>query len=317
MSQTNIRTIDLERFTTNTFDENLREMQDVYAQFEQLGIPTISSSRINSYRSAFEALKRAVDEERRPDLPLAELMLHTTVELAQLKTIVKAAATSTTRAAWDAQLRRLISGSNIPTVGAKHSPAHDFQIESFIAAVAELSGYKVIFNEPDVVVRDDNYAFGIAVKRPHSLRRIQKNCRKAASQIRQSGLPGIIAIDVSFALYPNQCINTSDLTGSLVFVQAAVNNFVSNYSDTFRDACKDDSVLGVLVCLQLPVLNFGHPTAPQLATAVRWLLAPYCELDDERLRWIIEFAARCELGLFGPVSQSEGAVPKFSMTRSA
>jgi hypothetical protein len=307
MNQIHISTIDVERFTENTFDDNLREMQDVYTQFEQLGIPTVPSSRINSYRRAFESLRCAVDDERRPDLSLAELMLHTTVELAQLKTIIKAAITSLDRTAWEAQLRRLISGANIPTVGSKHSPAHDFQFESFIAAVSELSGYKVSFSEPDVVVGTDNCTFGIAVKRPHSLRRIQKNCRKAASQIRQSGLPGIIAIDVSFALYPNQCINTNDLTGSLVFVQAAVNNFVANYSDTFYDACRNDRVLGVLVCLQLPVLNFGHATAPQLATAVRWLLAPYCEHGDERLKWIVEFAADCELGLFGPRSQSEGA----------
>jgi hypothetical protein len=305
MNSSSIETLDIERFTYNSFDENLREIQEVYKQFGRLGIPTVPSSRINSYRAAFESLKRAEEEKRRPELSLAEMMLHATVELAQLKTIIKAATAATERAIWDEQLRRLVSGMSIPTPGSKHSPAHDFQFETYIAAVAELSGYKVSFAEPDVVVRKGTRIFGIAAKRPRSKRRIEKNCRKAANQIRQSGLPGIVALDVSFALYPNQCVNTNDLSGGLRFVQAAVNNFVKSYYHDLADACRDAGALGVLACLQLPVLNYGHDPTPQLASVVRWLLAPYCEPDDERLRWIIEFAGDCELGLFGPRSKPE------------
>ena len=305
MNQIYIKTVDIERCNTTAFDDNLREIQDVYAQFEQLGIPTVSSSRINTYRDAFESLRQASKEKRRPDLSLATLMLHTMVEFAQLRTIVKAAMASPERISLNDQLGRLISGTSVPTPLYKHSPAHDFQFESFLGAVAELSGYKVNFAEPDIIVQCDTYTFGIAAKRPRSKRAVEKNCRKAASQIRQSGLPGIIALEMSFALYPNQCINTNDLAGSLAFIQAAANKFVGDYYHTFRKVCRDDSVLGVFVCLQLPVLNFGHPVAPQLATAVRWLLAPYCEPHDERLRWILEFAAKCELGLFGPPSTKD------------
>jgi hypothetical protein len=305
MKNSSIETLDIERFTYNSFDENLHEIQQVYEQFERLGVPTVPSSRINSYRAAFESLKRAAAEERRLDLSLAEMMLHATVELAQLKTIIKAATAATERTAWDEQLRRLISGMSIPTPGSKHSPAHDFQFETFLAAVAELSGYKVSFDEPDVVVRDGTRVFGIAAKRPRSKRRIEKNCRKAANQIRQSGLPGIVALDVSFALYPNQCVNTNDLSGGLLFVQAAVSNFLKSYYHDLADACRDDGALGVLACLHLPVLNFGHDPPPQLASAMRWLVAPYCDPGDERLRWIIDFAENCELGLFGPRSKPE------------
>lgn len=305
MKSSSIETLDIERFTYNSFNENLREIQEIYEQFERLGVPTVPSSRINAYRAAFKSLKRAVEENRRPDLSLAAMMLHAMVEREQLKIIVRAAAASTDRAAWDEQLRRLVSGMSIPTPGSKHSPAHDFQFETYVAAVAELSGYKVSFAEPDVIVRNGTRVFGIAAKRPRSKRRIEKNCRKAANQIRQSGMPGIIALDVSFTLYPNQCVNTNDLLGGIRFVQAAVNNFVRSYYHDLGDACRDDGTLGVLVCLQLPVLNFGHESAPQLASAVRWLLAPFCAPDDERLRWIIDFAEDCELGLFGPRSKPE------------
>src|SRR5688572_30000200 len=134
MDSSSIETLDIERFTYNSFEENLRKIQEVYEQFGRLGVPTVPSSRINSYRTAFESLKRAEEEKRRPDLSLAEMMLHATVELAQLNTIIKAATAATERAAWDGQLRRLISGMSIPTPGSKHSPAHDFQFETYIAA---------------------------------------------------------------------------------------------------------------------------------------------------------------------------------------
>jgi hypothetical protein len=300
MVRRGLQTYDIERFTETGFDENLREIRDVYSQFEQLGMATIPSSRINSYRAAFESLKLCAKENRRPVQSLAELVLHTTVEFAQLKTIAKAAAASPRRAAWDGQLRKLVSGMSIPTPESKHSPAHDFQFESYLAAVSELSGYDVRFAEPDVVVQGDGHDFGIAAKRPRSKRRIEKNCRKAANQITRSGLPGLVALDVSFVLYPNQCVNTNDLAGALVFAQAASNKFVAEHYQTMRDACRDDGVLGVLVCLQLPVLNFGRDEGPQLGSVVRWLVVPCCEPNDERLKWVLEYAGKCEIGLFGP-----------------
>ena len=301
MSGTSIETVDIERVTTSSFDDDLREIQEVYAQFSRLNIPTVPLSRINAYRDAFESLKRAKDE-RRLDYPLAVRVLQTLMEFAQLKTIIKAAVASPNRAAWEGQLRRLVSGPSAPAPGSKHSPAHDFQFESFVAAVCELSGYEIGFAEPDVVVRDDSCAFGIAAKRPSSKRRIEKNCRKAANQIRRSGLPGLIALDITRAAYPDQCINTNDLAGATLFVQSAVNNFAADNHRMFRDVCIDDAVIGVLVCLHLPVLNLGHPEGPQLAKAMRWLLVPCCDLDDERSRWIYTFARKCELGLFGPRS---------------
>lgn len=304
MSGTSIETVDIERATTSSFEDDLREIQEVYAQFSRLGVSTVPSSRINAYRDAFESLKRAKDE-RRLDHPLAVRVLQTLMEFAQLKTIIKAAMASPNRAAWEEQLRKLVSGPSAHVAGSKHSPAHNFQFESFVAAVCELSGYEIGFAEPDVVVRDDSCAFGIAAKRPSSKRRIEKNCRKAANQIIRSGLPGLIALDITPSVYPDQCINTNDLAGATLFVQSAVNNFTADNHRMFCDVCSDDAVIGVLVCLHLPVLNFGHPEGPQLAKAIRWLLVPCCDPDDERLRWIYKFAEKCELGLFGPRSGFE------------
>jgi hypothetical protein len=192
----------------------------------------------------------------------------------------------------------------MPSDGPQQSSARDFQFESFVAAVAELSGYRIRFDEPDMVVQNDICTFGIAAKRPRSSRTIEKNCRKAVRQIQQSGIPGIVALDVSLALYPKKCINTNALAGALTSVEVAVNRFVTERYNMLYDICAGDHVLGVLASLHLPVLNFGHAVGPQLATAIRWTVVPFCAPSDKRLGWILQFAQVSELGLFGPRPQA-------------
>jgi hypothetical protein len=82
MSDRYIGTVDIDRFNTSSFEDDLREIQEVYEQFSRLGVPTLPSSRINAYRDALESLKRAKKEGRRLDLPLAVRVLETLVEAA-------------------------------------------------------------------------------------------------------------------------------------------------------------------------------------------------------------------------------------------
>ena len=294
-----IKTLDFKVYSTHMWDENLRMIHDIYTQFEALAIPTVSSSRIKAYRDVFTSLDEAKNHKRQFTQSLAEKVLHTFVEFAQLQTILKAARTSNQQEAWKNQLRKLVSGSGFPTRESKHSAARDYQFECLVAAVSELSGYTIRFDEPDVLVERDNRLFGIAAKRITSHRKIESNCRKGVRQILKSGIPGIIALDISFALYPNQCINTNDLRGSLRFVEAAANTFVADYHKRLEAICRDQLVLGVLVNVQLPVLNFGHEAGPQLASAIRWTIDPFCNHDDRLLRWILQFAHDCQLGLLG------------------
>lgn len=294
-----IKTLDFEVFSTRMWDDNLRTIDDIYSQFEALGIPTIGSSRIKAYRDVFISLDEAKNHKRQFAQSLAEKVLHTFVEFGQLQTILKAVRISTQQEAWRSQLRKLISGSGFPTPESKHSAARDFQFECFVAAVSELSGYSIRFNEPDVLVERDNHLFGIAAKRITSPRKIESNCRKAVRQILQSRLPGIVALDISYALYPNQCINTNDLQGGLRFVEGATNTFIVTYHKKLEAICREQLVLGVLAHLQLPVLNFGHEEGPQLASAIRWTIDPFCSHDGQQLRWILQFAQDCQSGLLG------------------
>ena len=203
---------------------------------------------------------------------------------------------------WNARLCQLVSGAEFSTLESNTASARDFQFESFIGAVCELSGYAVRFDEPDIVVTENDKAFGIAAKRPRNERRIENNCKKAVRQIRNSGMSGLIALDLSFALQADKCVNTNDLRGAQVHVEEVVNGFIHENNARLQQLCRDECVLGVLAHLQMPVINFGYPDGPQLATAIRWTVAPFFESQIDGFFWANEFSRKCEIGLFGPRS---------------
>jgi hypothetical protein len=301
-----IQSTNIHRFPLQEWDVNFRQMNELYADFDALGLATLGSSRIRAYRNAFQWLEsiRGKDKEHFK-LANAERVLHTMVEFHQLRTIVAAARSSKDDATWRAQLERLISGLPFPKDASEQSAARDFQFESYIGAVCELSGYRVRFEEPDVLVQDGARLFGLAAKRPRNPRKAEANCRKAVRQIGRSGHPGLVALDLSSALYPNKCINTNDLRSATAFVEAATRRFADANLRWLSAVCRSNNSFGALLTIHLPVINFGHPRAPQLATATRWDVVILCNSDDPRFQWGFDFARRCELGLFGPRSSTE------------
>jgi hypothetical protein len=301
MSTHYLETIDIRRNPLRSWDDNLRLIDEIYSEFQNLDIATLGASRIRAYRDAFLALMTAAKHKSHRQQAVAENVLQTLVEFQRLRVIIEATRTSVQREAWQERLRQLVSGSAFPRQEeSDSSAARDFQFESYVAAVCELSGYGISFSEPDVIVRDQDCCFGIAAKRPRSSRTIDRNCRKATAQIKRSKLPGMVALDLSTALYPNQCINTNDLDGVILFVETAANHFIACHYDRLKYLCRDDSVFAVLVSLQLPALNLGNLLGPQVVTGTRWVLAPMCEPQDARRGWIFDFTLKAELGLFGP-----------------
>jgi len=105
-------------------------------------------------------------------------------------------------------LRRLVGDKVLPQDDPDQSPGRDAQCELFVAALCLKAGLKPVFNEsPDVRCEMHNQIFGVAVKRikaqPERFdRRFEQRMRQAARQIANSGLPGIIAADISQSLNP-------------------------------------------------------------------------------------------------------------------
>jgi hypothetical protein len=278
------------------WSDDVRDMDAVYSYFEALALPTLASSRIGEYRRVFRALLAwsAGGEKLTP--AKAEIFFHAKVEFAQLRRIIAAARSSSNQASWNRQLRTLAKDLAVPVRNAKHSSARDFQWEAYLAAVFELSGCVVCFQEPpDLIVSTDSFRLGCAAKRPRSVRNIEATCRDAVDQIGRSGLPGIVALDLSFALGVEGCINTDQIEGAATYLEAATIQFLAQYGSVLARVCEKENVVGIFTYVHMPVLVI--PTL-EVTSAYRWTIIPLLKPTDSRFAWIWELERRIDIGVF-------------------
>jgi hypothetical protein len=293
---------DIERRNSSTWQSIFAELNQAYAAFERLGIPTVSASRLNAYRTTIQSFFHAAAGKRTFDVSLAARLMNACVEVYQLRKIAKAAESSSKREMWQRRLVPLISGAETPKDESSGASARDSQFESFVGAVFELSGFGMEFAEPDLIVSDEHQRFAIAAKRPRNAQAVDKNCKKAIRQIRRSGLPGLIALDLSFALQPNRCINGNDPRAGMVYVDFVANGFIFDNHVRLRELCAEPCVLGILAHVLMPFVNHAGPEGPELTTAIRWTISPHFDSDEEGFDWSNALTAKCEIGLFGPKS---------------
>jgi hypothetical protein len=297
----------IKRHVPTTWDENVRDIEALCASLNALGISTVNSSRIGAYSAAFREFKRRANDGRPLDLKLAVEVLTAMCEFPQLKTILNAATSSSDPTIWKDRLARLVSGAASASDDGPSAAGRDFQFESYVGAVCALSGFDVRFAEPDLVVKDKDEVLGIAAKRPRSSKSLAKNLAKARKQIKRSRSPGAIAIDVTYALQANKCLNTNSIGAAELMVRLVADNFVGENAEHFVDLMREPLVLGAIVHLQMPVLNYEHSDGPALLWASRWTVAPLMKNRRQGKRWATDFCKKCHVGMFGPLGLASPA----------
>jgi hypothetical protein len=76
------------------------------------------------------------------------------------------------------------------------SPGRDSLFEYYVGARFKAAGCKTADEEPDLMCTFQGIKFGVAVKR-FNLEKMESHLRKARDQIRNTGKPGIIAVDIT------------------------------------------------------------------------------------------------------------------------
>jgi hypothetical protein len=208
-------------------------------------------------------------------------------------------------------MRELVSGPLALSRETRHSRAHDLQFEAYIAAAAQLSGYQASFAEPDIILHHPEGPLAVAAKRPRSLRKIGRHLKDALAQVRGSELPGVIAIEVSHALYPAQCINSNALEGVQEFVAEAGKRAAAYCLKLMRRLPTPGNFIGLLVQVELPAVVRADPAPPHVTTSLRWTVTPAVDAADAQL--LLDFARRCEVGLFG---ERTGGEPMYRLRPS-
>ena len=148
-------------------------------------------------------------------------------------------------------VEHLLNDSVLPQYD-KDSPGRDRQFELYLAAICQNAGLvPVDFEEPDITCFIDGTEFGIAAKRLKSRKpsQLEKHVRKGADQLRQQGLPGIVALELSLSRNQSNRPIISQIRSQMHLMIADAKNrqFRDKHGDAIRGWVADTGVRAVLV----------------------------------------------------------------------
>src|ERR1035437_4106100 len=269
---------DLVRLPVVAYEKIIQDAKRIEERFAQSGVSTALNSRISQYRKIIESfLDIATGRLRQSHMDWG--LLHQAIfEVEQIQTIVEEFLKPPLSPEWRPRVLELISGRPLPQTEKEQSKARDIQFELFIAASCRASGYLVEPKEPDVLVRGECGDFGIAAKRPKSPKTLERHIRKGSHQINDSGMPGILAIELSLIHNPQNNILLSDTQGDgIEILRRIADRFVELNSRRIRSLIKFPNVFGLVV--YMANLSFVSNTL-QFASATRWTITNLCEMTD-------------------------------------
>ena len=136
--------------------------------------------------------------------PLVQTALEAERDMQQLGFVFSQPNPCRDRDDFRALVNHVLDDSVLPQDDVSQSHGRDFQFELFIAAVCQSAGLTPVnYTEPDVTCTVNGVTTCIAAKRLKSVTALKKRVKKAAQQIGNTQMPGIIAIDTCAALNPD------------------------------------------------------------------------------------------------------------------
>jgi len=147
--------------------------------------------------------------------------------------------------------KHLLNDSVLPQHD-QDSPGRDHQFELYLAAICQKAGLvPVDYEEPDITCFVEGTKFGIAAKRLKSRHtsQLEKHVRKGAAQLKQQGLPGIVALDLSLSRNQSNRPIISQIQSQMYLMIADAKNrqFREKHGDDIRRWIAGTGVRAVLV----------------------------------------------------------------------
>lgn len=244
-------------------DETASMVQRIINRFEGLGIRVNPSSRLLKYKSI---LANNTSSSLERDIAQNNALL----ESLQFLAIANSLENMSDSKAWSKRIQSAMAGATTATNDSLSSRARSLQFELFMMAVLVAAGFEVEPAEPDLLVTLGNsQVLAVAVKRPKSETKIMRNLHSAAQQIAVVGLPGIIAIDLSFVERVQKPIWISKPNDQQVTARVILDGYVAENQGQLLRVMDCPCVVGVLLYMSCVV----RTVRPHVMMASRrWVL---------------------------------------------
>ena len=256
-------------------------------RFETVGVRVPQYGRLREYAKQFEHAVRAIETGEAGRLNL-EYLHRALLDVTELSLIAEQFATATPVSGFRYAADRAMKGGKLLGDEKNQSSARDFQFELFIGAIFKRGGYDVSFEEPDVIVRGDFGDVVIAAKRPRSMDNLPRLFEDADKQIDRSGKPGLVAIDISFLLMPND-LHLPAAADAVPLLNAAVDAFAADTRKNAARLVRSPVTIGYISYASMLVVDYERP---QLVVPRACTFGRFIAVDDPRMSILVELRAR-------------------------
>jgi hypothetical protein len=254
---------------------------------ESVGVRVPRSSRLREYLRQLEAACRANGVTVPAHLDLSKWHRSLT-EIDDLDFVARELSQPPKVRGWDRAMRLCLAGGVRRADEVKHSGARDIQFELVTAAMLRRAGFAVELAEPDVLIHYKDGRFGIAAKRPRSIKKLRANICDADKQIGRSGMQGIIAVDLSCVFNRNDAhLVTGSFGAANAYVKQIANEFVRRNAHRVVALVDTMHTFGFLAHFAAPIFDTA---TPRLAHARRWTFSNLCSFEDPRTKLLMEIA---------------------------
>ncbi len=186
-----------------------------------------------------------------PDHPCFETALEAERDMQLLQYVFEQDHAKSRHAGFKRLLHKLTDDPVLPQDNRERSKGRDTQFELFIAAICQAAGFIPVEypDPPDVTCCVEGITIGVEAKRIKSEAQVGKRIAKAAKQIYESGLPGIIALDTTVALNRNNDRITTPIPEEefVPLYKDAINLFLRRYDERIRKWVSGKGVIGIIV----------------------------------------------------------------------
>ena len=219
----------------------------VIATIEKLGVPVPPSSRLRSWQELYHSGSPTIE----PDHPEYESAIEGERDMQLLAFAFDQLAQIEPTDEFRKCLSRVVidADSVLPQHDKMQSAGRDAAFEVYVGAVcAAAKLLPVKWEEPDLTCELDGTKFGFAAKRLKSLGQLRKRVRDGVDQIKRSGLPGVIVLDMARALNPDN--HRIRQMPDAVFWSQYQENFKvtwSEYQPKIQESLSRANVLGIVV----------------------------------------------------------------------
>jgi hypothetical protein len=277
------------RFTEagGTYAEAQSRALDAIDRFEAAGVRVPQHGRLREYAKQFEHAVRAIATGQAGRLDLAYLH-RALLDVTELSLIADQFATAAPVNGFQYAGSRAMKGGKLLGDEKNQSSARDFQFELFIGAIFRRGGYDVSFEEPDVIVRGSFGDIVIAAKRPRSMDNLPRLFEDADQQIDRSHKHGLIAVDISFLIMPND-LHVPAAANAVRLLNRAVDAFALDTRKNAGLLIRSPRTSGYISYASMLVVDYERP---QLVVPRGCTFGRFIAVDDPRMSILMELRKR-------------------------